>query len=127
MEFLSRSFSLVALLTVTGCTSTLHDWGGYSSELYQYYKSPTQEQQVALQSELFTIFERAEAKGIAPPPGLYAEYGTLLLENGDSNGAIEYFQKEKTVWPESGKLMDALIAALNQMPQEEDTGASQSE
>lgn len=120
MDFLLRLSAVLFLIAITtACTTTRHEWGNYSTELYQYYKSPTQEQQQELQNELAKVFARAKSKGVAPAPGLYAEYGTFLLESGDSAQAIEYYQREKAAWPESAKLMDALIAALAQEPEEE--------
>ena len=43
------------------------------------------------------------------PPGLYAELGYALLEEGQTKEAVGYFEKEKTKWPESGFLMDKMI------------------
>lgn len=114
MDFYCRQVVLLLSLALSGCTTSLHDWGNYSSELYQYYKSPTPEQQVEFQTELERVFARTEAKGERPAPGLYAEYGNLLLESGNSKLAIEYFDKERNAWPESAKLMDALIFALTE-------------
>lgn len=109
-----------------GCAQqTRHDWGNYSGELYTYYKSPTPEQQAELLSELAGIFARAEKKGVAPPPGLYAEYGTFLFQSGDLEGAINYYQKEKNVWPESTQFMDSLILALSKRVEENEQVPSQ--
>lgn len=107
---------LVALSATffSGCVSTKHDWGNYESELYTYYKSPTPEEQEELMNELATTFSRTENEGVVPPPGLYAEYGTFLFQEGDFPSAIQYYEKEKNAWPESAKFMDSLISTLQQ-------------
>ena len=43
------------------------------------------------------------------PPGIYAEYGYLLLQQGKSNEAIDLFKREETHWPESKIFMDRMI------------------
>lgn len=121
MDFFYRICLLILCALGTGCVSNQHDWGNYSTELYQYYKSPAPEQRAQFQEELASVFERVESKGLVPAPGLYAEYGTLLMESEDYSGAIEYFQKEKAAWPESSTLMDALITSLNRQGPQPDS------
>ncbi len=104
----------VAASFFSGCVTTKHDWGNYETELYTYYKSPTPEEQQELVNELAETFARTEKQGIVPPPGLYAEYGTFLFQEGDFPNAIVFYQKEKNAWPESAKFMDSLISTLQQ-------------
>jgi hypothetical protein len=42
-------------------------------------------------------------------PGLYAEYGFLLMRRGENTRAIKYYTKEKALWPESTVFMDSMI------------------
>ncbi|BFM12974.1 hypothetical protein R50072_31270 [Simiduia litorea] len=108
--------SLLALLLialVSGCATSNNHWGNYSNELYTYYKDSSDKERIELTEELAKIFERAEAKGINPPPGLYAEYGTLMLSQGQTEQAIAYYSKEMDSWPESTVLMSALISTLS--------------
>lgn len=105
-------FIAVSVAFFAGCANTKHDWGNYQTELYTYYKSPTPEEQQELMNELATTFARTENKGIVPPPGLYAEYGTFLFQEGDFPNAIVFYEKEKNAWPESAKFMDSLISTL---------------
>ena len=109
-----RTLIVIGVTTLLfGCVQTQHDWGDYSNELYTYYKSPTPEERAELTEELLEIFERVEKKGAKPPPGLYAEYGTFLFQNGDYSGAITFYTKEKQAWPDSTQFMDSLITSLN--------------
>lgn len=98
---------------ISGCATNNNQWGNYSHELYTYYKDSSDKERVELTAELTRIFERAEAKGTNPPPGLYAEYGTLMLSQGQTEQAIIYYTKEKDSWPESAVLMSALINTLS--------------
>ena len=60
--------------------------------------------------------------GKVPPPGLYAELGTLYLEAGDTQTAIDYYQKEQDAWPESQHLMTSLITTLSKGTGNKGTG-----
>ena len=120
-----RSLKILFLFTAStllfGCVQTQHDWGDYSNELYTYYKNPTPEERIELTDELLEIFERVEKKGAIPPPGLYAEYGTFLFQNGDFPGAITFYTKEKKAWPDSTQFMDSLINSLSKQVEKDGT------
>lgn len=102
----------VALLALNGCANTgsRYQWQNYDRELYAYYKDPTTAQAFLLKLE--TQARALEQSGQLPPPGIYAEIGTLYLEGGDGKTAITYYKKEAAAWPESAPLMKALVATL---------------
>ncbi len=86
--------------------SGMYEWGSYEANLYAYYEDPEKA------DDLMTALERAIASGENSkrvPPGIFAEYGYLLLADDQGARAIEYFEKEKAAWPESAVLMDKLI------------------
>jgi hypothetical protein len=85
----------------------LYEWRGYDTKLYEHYKNPNE--QVKFHEDMKEVVVRAEAEGRVPP-GIYAEYGFLLLEQGNRAAAVQYFQKEAARWPESRVLMEKLIA-----------------
>jgi hypothetical protein len=47
------------------------------------------------------------------PPGIYAEYGFVMYEEGNNQQAVFYYQKEADKWPESRAFMTKLIAISN--------------
>ena len=102
---------------ISGCASKQGDWGNYSNELYTYYKDSSEQERTELTGELTKIFARAEASGKHPAPGLYAEYGTLMLSQGQTEQAIAYYTKERDSWPESTVLMNSLINTLSSQQQ----------
>ncbi len=55
-----------------------------------------------------TILE-ADQLGEKVPPGICAEYGYALLEEGQAAQSLPWFQREKETWPESTVLMDKMI------------------
>lgn len=103
---------LLASVTIAGCATTqgAYNWGAYDELLYRSYKDVTkvEELRVGLESHIAAL-EKSNGK---VPPGMYAELGTLYLEAGDSERAIDLYGKERDAWPESKGFMDVMIANL---------------
>lgn len=77
MKKLGFVVTTVALLT--GCAAPAkYSWGGYENSLYQYYKDPTKAGE--LSTALMETIQSAEKTQGAVPPGIYAEYGYLLVQ-----------------------------------------------
>ena len=100
---------LVCGLLMTGCANRggLYQWGGYDGMLYQSYKNPEKSQELRQSLELH--IGKMEQNKQKTAPGLYAELGTLYLQEGDATKAVAMYTKERDAWPESKGLMDSLI------------------
>lgn len=107
-----RNLILVPVLLLAGCSNnkTLYEWSNYPSSLLSYYKSPGE--LAEFEKKLAAIIEKGEASGRVPP-GMYAEYGYVLLESGNATEALVYFGRERDRWPESAPLMNNLIARIS--------------
>jgi len=107
------AFLLLVSLCAFGCSSSssLYEWGDYDQWLYENYKSP--ESDAKLYEDLTVLITEYESDGDpdAKPlaPGVYAEYGFLLMRRGENARAIRYYEKEKAQWPESALFMDRMI------------------
>ena len=111
MEFSIRSFAVgLGILLLAGCgTQTRYTWCKYDCLLYDHYKNPAQNEEFveALKEALL----KSEAAGQVPP-GIYAEYGYVLYEQGNNPLAVQYFQKEADKWPESRAFMAKMITNM---------------
>lgn len=101
-------FSAIAIGFVGCAPTTMYHWGNYESKLYKHYKNPAKVERLA--EALAKIIKDGESEDKVPP-GIYAEYGYLLLITGHTGEAIPYFEKEKLRWPESTVLMDKMISS----------------
>lgn len=95
-----------------GCAPrTLYRWGEYDDALYAHYKNPQDRE--AFVERLRVVIDGAEQGGEKVPPGCYAEYGYALYEEGKYDEASRYFKLEREKWPESGVLMQKMIATAD--------------
>ena len=96
------------LATLTGCAApTMYQWGDYEKDLYGAYKDPTKMNALRIDLESQTALMEGSRQKVAP--GLYAELGTLYLQLGSPEKAINMYKKERDTWPESKGLMTSMI------------------
>ncbi len=97
-----------AAAVVSACVpQTRYHWGQYDAALYRHYSSPADREQWV--EALRTTILEAEQLGEKVPPGVCAEYGYALFEEGQAAASLPWFQREKDTWPESTVLMDKMI------------------
>jgi hypothetical protein len=107
----------VALLALTaGCASraTKYDWGKYDPSLYSYYRDPAKVAELSI--TLSAIITTADSKHRRVPPGIYAEYGYLQLQQGKAQEAVALFRQEEAHWPESKAFMEQMIRVASPPP-----------
>jgi hypothetical protein len=102
MSIIRRSIALVLVagaLSVSACApASRFEWGGYEGALYAYSKKPDLRPQYRVALEK-TIEQGRKSNRVAP--GLQAELGYILLEDGDRAGALKQFDAEMRDFPES--------------------------
>lgn len=99
----------LCLFVLTGCATkpqSKYEWGNYEQSMYHYYKNPIASDEFIL--EIANTIKTAETTNRIVGPGLYAEYGYLLMMQGKHQEAVENFEKEKLRWPESSQLMNKM-------------------
>ena len=92
------------LIISTGCGTVSTDvfyWQDYSLTLYDYKKNPDEKTLEAHKKEMLALIEYADKWERKVPPGVFAEYGYILLKEGDETRGMEYLDKETELYPES--------------------------
>jgi hypothetical protein len=105
---------LLLALSASACVSSgsYYHWGSYNETLYGHYKRPL-DRQAWIEGLKTTILE-AEQEGEKVPPGIYAEYGYALFEEGNAQQAVVYYRKEADLWPEARFFMEKMIRNAEQ-------------
>jgi len=115
--------SKTALLAVTtigflmsGCSSQpkpLYNYGDYSESYYHSKKELTPDSALELQKAIeYSIENAADSRSARVAPGMYANLGYIYLKAGKTDKAIESFNKEKKIYPESAHFMDRMIKKI---------------
>ena len=108
---------VVLSLALAGCGSTsYYEWGRYEDSVYQVTVRPGG---FDLQAEIDSLeqqLEKTAAKQRPVPPGLHAHVGFLHSIAGNLDAARSHFVEEKTLYPESAKFMDGLLARMGPRP-----------
>jgi hypothetical protein len=110
---LTTTAGLLGLVLLTGCATKapppLYQWGSYQERVYTQYaepgKLPTEGQIAALEADA----QQTNTKDRKPPPGYFAHLGYLYSQAGKPGQAVQSFEAEKALFPESAVYMDLLI------------------
>ena len=98
-----------------GCASqkAMYYWGTYSNSLYDYKKFPNDENIAKYKGTLLNIIAESHERGLRVPPGVYCEYGYILMQEGSNKKAAKYFELEEQTYPESKVFIQKLKAQLD--------------
>lgn len=112
--------ALLTMLTIglfmSGCSSQpkpLYNYGDYSESYYHAKKELSPDSALELQKSIeYSIENAANSRSGRVAPGMYANLGYIYLKGGKSDKAVESFNKEKTIYPESAHFMDRMIKKI---------------
>jgi hypothetical protein len=111
-----RYLLVVIVVLFVGCSGPkkpLYIWNNYS-ELSMIYGTNEGNSEILNRyiKELKFIIDESEDRKKRVAPNLYSEYGYLLYTSGKKQEALDYFEKEAKIYPESKKFMKQLIKKL---------------
>lgn len=107
------------VISFSGCVrnKNIYYFGDYSRTLYAHEKNNNDESFQRHLQELASVIEKSKSQNMPVPPGIYAELGYMQLKKNNTQQAVEFFQAESSLYPESKLLMDKLIVQVT--PQSE--------
>ncbi len=96
---------IAALATlITSCTvqsPNLYTWGDYSNASYEFIKSRSEKDKEALIQVYDKMIKKQTGSRKTVPPGIYADYGYLLIQNGKTDQGKKMLEMEMELYPES--------------------------
>ena len=90
----------------------LYHWGEYEENLYLRATDTSEKAQAEAVRMLESTINEAEQNNARLAPGVYADYGYLLLKQGRTQEAMANFKKEAGLYPESKYFMDSVISRI---------------
>ncbi len=110
----------ISVLFMSGCSSqpnpSLYYYGDYTESYYTTKRETTPENALALQKAIEEAIEKRDnGSSGRVAPGMYANLGYIYLKAGETGKAIENFEKEKSIYPESTIFMNRMINKVQAM------------
>lgn len=110
---------IMASYFFTGCAAKpIYYWGNYSSSLYKFKKTPNDKTLKAHKLVLVKIIEKSNETGRRVPPGVYCEYGYILMKEGKTENALKYYELEEQTYPESKVFIQQLKVMVDKKKKE---------
>ena len=121
--FLCTSLYLGLLFTSAGCVQHQFYWGSYEDSLFSRQQHAGPEGETGAATMLIATINEAQANPEhRVGPGIHADYGFLLLKQGNTDEAIAQFTKEGALFPEAKPLMDTMITRIQERKRKEVEG-----
>lgn len=111
-----KLFAIGFILLLTSCepSKNLYTWGNYSHSSYSYLKNADEKSTQELIAVYKQLIEKQNGTRMVPPPGICADYGFLLLQQGKTEEGKALLQREVELYPESAIFIDRVLKLLEQ-------------
>lgn len=102
------------IILVSSCTvqQPLYSWSKYEATSYNYLKNSDEKSTQALIENYKSIIEKQTGTRNVVPPGIYADYGYILLQTGKTEEGKALLMKEVELYPESKIFIDRILKML---------------
>jgi hypothetical protein len=107
-KFLFIGFAIALLLS--SCTpKVLYSWGKYDDTSYKYLKFSDEKSTEQLIQTYQQLIKKQTGTRQVVPPGIYADYGFVLLQANRTQEGREMLEKEITLYPESKIFIERIL------------------
>lgn len=112
-----KNIIVVVLFSVflVSCSTqkSLYSWGNYEKTSYNYLKNSNEQSEQELIEEYQKIINKEGGIRNSVPPGVYADYGFILLKEGKKKEGESLLKKEMSSYPEARVFMERIIKMIN--------------
>lgn len=107
-------FISISVLLLTACATQkpLYTWENYETTSYNYLKNSDEKATQELIKTYQKIIEKQKGTRATVPPGIYADYGFLLLQANKTEEGKAMLSKEIALYPESKIFIDRILKIL---------------
>lgn len=104
----------LSLFFLSSCTiqKPLYTYGKYESASYNYLKNSDEKSTQELLAAYKSIIQKQDGSRGVVPPGIYADYGFMLLQANKTKEGKEMLLKEVALYPESKVFVDRILKML---------------
>ncbi|HOT15516.1 MAG TPA: DUF4810 domain-containing protein [Bacteroidales bacterium] len=104
----------VGALLMASCTveNQLYSWYAYDEASYNFLKNNDEKSRQELIENYQQIIEKQRGTRKVPPPGIYADYGFLLLQANKTVEGKALLEKEIALYPESKVFIERILKMI---------------
>ncbi|MDD3323439.1 MAG: DUF4810 domain-containing protein [Paludibacter sp.] len=99
----------VILLTACSVQKPLYTWSNYANSSYNYLKNNDEKSTQELIKSYQAIIEKQKGTRGVVPPGIYADYGFILLQANKTAEGKAMLLKEIALYPESSVFIERIL------------------
>ena len=109
-------FLLIPVSLLASCASNkpLYSWSKYDISSYNYLRNNDEKSTQAFIKTFEAIIVKQKGTRKVVPPGIYADYGFVLLQSGKTEEGNAMLEKEIALYPESKIFIDRIIKMQQQ-------------
>jgi hypothetical protein len=104
-------FISISVFLLASCSTKkpLYSWGKYETTSYDYLKNSDEKSTQELIETYQRIIEKQKGTRKVVPPGIYADYGFILLQANKTEEGKAMLLKEIALYPESKVFIDRIL------------------
>jgi len=102
-------FAFIAMLASCTTQKQLYTWGNYETTSYNYLKNSDEKSIQELIENYQKVIETQKGTRGVIPPGVCADYGFLLLQEGKTDEGKNMLIKEIVLYPESKIFIERIL------------------
>lgn len=108
------AFILLSAMLFTACSTQqqLYTWSDYHVASYNYLNNSDEASIAQLIKTYDKIITKQKGTRNTVPPGIYADYGLILLQLDKVTEAEKMFQKEIELYPESKAFLERILKMI---------------
>jgi len=108
------AITVIMMLCFSSCTTQkpLYTWDKYHYTSYNYLKNGDEKAMQELIKTYQNIIKKQKGSRQTVPPGIYADYGLLLLQADKVEEGKKMLQMEITLYPESAVFIGRILKML---------------
>ena len=109
-------FISITVLMLASCTTQkpLYTWGKYEITSYNYLKNSDEKSTQELIETYQNIIEKQKGSRGVVPPGVYADYGFVLLQSNKTEEGKAMLLKAVALYPESKIFIDRILKIIEE-------------
>ncbi|MES2727097.1 MAG: DUF4810 domain-containing protein [Bacteroidota bacterium] len=108
-KILLATIAIIALASCQTANKPLYNWSRYESASYSYLKTKNDKTTKALLEDYKRIVTKQTGSRKVVPPGVYADYGFLLIQTGKTTEGRAFLEKEIALYPEAKSFIDRIL------------------